>query len=125
LLARTHWTSPETGADGKNGKPQPSSPEERLPDDNGESFGLNLQAFARKRKEAIRNATRKRRAEYAASRVVAGMPLARKTIEVFETSSGIKAYRKTVAKASRMTITPATEALGYASVSLPFVSILC
>ena len=124
MLARTHWTSPETGQDGKNGKPHPSSPIERLIDDNGESFGLNLQALARRRKEAMRNAARKRRAEYAASRLVAQMPMATPAIEIFETASGIKAYRKTVAKASRMTTTPATEALGYASISLPFVSIL-
>jgi len=72
----------------------------------------------------MRNAARKRRAEYAASRLVAQMPMANPTIEIFETPSGIKAYRKTVAKAVRMTTTPHFESTAYASVSLPFVSIL-
>jgi len=124
LLARTDWTSRETGPDGKSAKPSRSSPKEKLTDDGGISFGISAQEYARRRKEAMRSAARKRRAEYAASRVVAQMPLAKKTIEVFETSSGIKAYRKTVSKASRIATTPTWQATAYAQVSLPFVSIL-
>jgi len=124
LLARTDWTSPETGRDGKNGKPLPPSPKERLRDGNAESFGLNLQTLARKRKEAMRNAARKRRAEYAASRLAAQMPMANPTIEVFETASGIKAYRKTVVRGKPVKFAPAWEATGSGAISLPFVSIL-
>lgn len=126
----TSSTYVETGALGKNERPQSFTESDRVRDDDGENFGKSRVSYAFERKLALRKADRRRRAKYLMRIVVPVKLRPDDGIRFSEPLSddarelGIRSYQKMVPNRLSLTSDPVHRESAWLSVSLPYVSIL-
>ena len=90
------------------------------------AWGLTPTQYASREKARLRDREKKRRqrADAARKQLIAPSLVSSFDGEVFETSSGIKAYRKIVPNRVTVSSSPIYAGTAHESISLPYVSIL-